>query len=164
MALTYDSIASLTSLSGQSVFTFNSIPSTYTDLVLVVTGTVSSGNSFYLQFNGAAGNAYNLTQTQMNNIGWTASNETNAAQFNVYGGMNSSLPSFYRVQIMSYASTSAFKVCLSEGSIDNNGTGIVNRVVGVWRSTSAITSMTGTTFGGTYGSGTTACLYGIKAA
>jgi len=62
---------------------------------------------------------------------------------------------------MSYAG-STNKTVLSEAANDKNGSGIVNRLVGLWRNTSAITSITGTTFAGTLTG--TATLYGIKAA
>jgi hypothetical protein len=51
---------------------------------------------------------------------------------------------------------------LLTGGTDNNGSGGVTRSVGLWRSTSAITSISlfidGTT---TFSTGTTATLYGI---
>jgi hypothetical protein len=65
------------------------------------------------------------------------------------------------VDIFSYAG-STYKTCLVENSGDENGSGSVDRQVGLWRSTSAITSITIVNAGGAnFQVGTTATLYGI---
>jgi hypothetical protein len=63
--------------------------------------------------------------------------------------------------MFSYAG-STFKSCLVERNADFNGSGQVARQVGLWRSTSAITSISlFDPFGNGYGTGTIATLYGI---
>jgi hypothetical protein len=67
------------------------------------------------------------------------------------------------MDILSYRG-STFKTSLNTATNDKNGSGIVLRNVGLWRSTSAITSITLLdTYGGggQFDVGTTATLYGI---
>jgi hypothetical protein len=69
-----------------------------------------------------------------------------------------------KVSIFNYAG-STNKTFLVENAADQNGSGDFTAVVGLWRSTSAITAVN-LIMGGTaqYKTGTTATLYGIKAA
>ena len=81
--------------------------------------------------------------------------------------MNTSttIPMLATVDIFSYNSTSVTKTFLIANSNDQNGSGEVVRVNGLWNSTSAINSIllfrSGTD---NLGVGLTATLYGIKAA
>jgi hypothetical protein len=61
---------------------------------------------------------------------------------------------------MSYTNTNVYKTVLTAAA--RAGTG-VDRIVGLWRSTSAITSVTLFTPDADMASGTTLSLYGIKA-
>jgi hypothetical protein len=62
--------------------------------------------------------------------------------------------------IFSYAG-STFKTCLNSYSSDNNGSGYAGRLVGLWRSTAAITQVSLLVTGSNFNAGTTATLYGI---
>ena len=59
---------------------------------------------------------------------------------------------------------STYKTALISYSEDTNGAGATGVKVTLWRSTSAITNITFTTSTSTFATGTTATLYGIKAA
>ena len=64
MPATYDKIATYTLPSATSSYTFTSIPSTYTDLVLVVSARMTGGggaSAIQLQFNGDTGSNYSIT-------------------------------------------------------------------------------------------------------
>lgn len=160
---TYEPLATSSSLSGNSSFSFTSISSSYTDLILIVFGSTTTGNSVQLRFNSDTGSNYSLVQMQGNGSTPTTSRETALTGFNVYGGFGTTTATMYRIQIFNYTSTSANKTILSEGAIDKNGSGIVNRVAGSWRNyNTAITSISGELFAGTFNSGSTATLYGIK--
>ena len=76
------------------------------------------------------------------------------------GGAGSGVFGLTAIDIFSYAG-STFKTALSNQNIDNNSTGWVFRSVGLWRSTSAITSLTITNSSNQLAAGTTASLYGI---
>jgi hypothetical protein len=67
------------------------------------------------------------------------------------------------MQVMNYANTSTYKTVLSALANDKNGSGSVDRVVGLWSNTSAINSVS-VVGGANFVSGSTITLYGIKAA
>lgn len=160
MALTYEPIAT-TTLSATSTWSWTSIPSTYTDLIAIVVATSTTGNSFYWRFNSDSGTNYSLTEIEGNGTALSSNRDTSATGINIYTGIGTANPSMFKTHFFSYAGTTN-KTVLSEGSNDKNGSGIVNRLVGLWRNTSAITTISGTTFAGTLTG--TATLYGIKAA
>ena len=89
---------------------------------------------------------------------YTNSNEIPINGINTGG---TTTPHFLLVDVFSYAG-STNKTCLMEISHDRNGSGYVERAVGLWRSTAAITSVTITLNTGNMAIGTTATLYGIK--
>ncbi len=159
MPRTYDPIASQTvSGSTTSTVTFNDIPGTYTDLVLVINSTDSvEGNGRFLRFNGDT--ASNYSRTFVYGTGSAvASGRSSDTGIVLPTSTTRYVDTFH---IMSYASTSVFKTTLNAFAMPSY---LVGRLVGLWRSTSAITSVTVTSGGVTFSSGSTFSLYGIKAA
>ena len=147
--------------SAASTITFNSISSAYTDLRLVIVAITSSAADFYLRFN--ADSATNYSFTRLAGAGSTADSGRgiNGSLIYVdYNGTSSTIPQFYALDIFSYAG-STFKTLLLSSNEDNNGSGGVARLVGLWRSTSAINQITLTGAGANFAAGTTATLYGI---
>jgi hypothetical protein len=61
---------------------------------------------------------------------------------------------------MSYAG-STFKTAIGTANEDDNGSGSVSAIVGLYRSTSAITSITFGTNANSYAAGTIVTIYGI---
>jgi hypothetical protein len=168
MATTYERIAS-TTLTSASTISFTSIPQTYTDLIVVVTGyNATSGNAWVLRFN--SDTASNYSQTSLSSDGSTASSGRNSnLTYGYYGDSinNNSYvtPNTATVNIFSYTNTNVFKSWSSNCNSNQNGNGDANIIVGTWRSTSAITTILLTNDGGgNYQIGTVASLYGIKAA
>lgn len=163
MPATYEPIATTTLSSAAASITFSSISSAYTDLRIVLVGT-STGTSDYniqITFNSDTGTNYSKTGLQGNGTAASSSRATNNNYIYPMEGQGvTTTPSFYTMDIFSYAG-STYKTCLIEQNIDLNGSGRVYRAVGLWRSTSAITSTTWTLSGSTFASGTTATLYGI---
>jgi hypothetical protein len=160
MASTYTPIATYTTPSAQSSYTFTSIPSTYTDLVIVGSVKVgSSGDYLGLQFNGDTGSNYSRTRLSGNGSSASSEREANSVRVNMY---NQSSANFYSniLHIMNYANTTTYKTFLSRNDIADWNT---NAQVGLWRSTSAITSIT-LIGGGNLQADTTFTLYGIEAA
>lgn len=166
MAATYTPIAT-TTLGSAGTITFSSIPGTYTDLKLIFSGTVASANQIYLRFNNDSTTTYSITQLNGNGTSATSGSGTNTNQLVLVGlvGSNASttIPNFVNVDIFNYAG-STFKTSLFSTSNDLNGSGDSAASVGMWRSTSAITSINLSAAGGNFNAGTTATLYGIKAA
>jgi hypothetical protein len=164
MPATYEPIATTTLGSAAAAITFSSISSAYTDLRLVTTGT-STGASDYnveLTFNSDTGANYSDTELRGNGTNITSSRTSGANYINPNSGalgLNQGI-SFFEIDIPSYAG-STNKTVLCSHSADKNGDGAVVRSIGLWRSTSAITSITFTVGGSTWATGTTATLYGI---
>lgn len=164
MAVTYSQIATQTLGSSASTVTFSSISGTYTDLVLISSaqGTVS-GNALTMQFNSDTGTNYSTTILRGN--GTTASSTRQTSVTNMIINNLAELPtaSFgaYITNFMNYSNSTTYKTVLSRA---NNASTGVDAIVGLWRSTSAITSIVIGITGGNIASGSTFSLYGIKAA
>jgi hypothetical protein len=166
MPTTYEPIATQTLGSSASSVTFSSIPSTYTDLRLVMNYLANSGIAgSSLQFNGDTGSNYSQLFLRGNGSSAVSSRFTNNSYLAVgwQGWATTTIPQFNTVDILSYGG-STFKAALAEETNDRNGAGNVTRIAGLWRSTSAITSIVinENAGGGNYAAGSTFTLYGIK--
>ena len=162
---TYEPIATQTLASAASNITFSSIASSWTDLRVVLTGTTVSGSpSPLIQFNSDTGTNYSYTRLTGNGTIAASAASTNTAGIgcSILTGFNSSTPSFASFDIFSYAG-GTYKTVLVTSENDRNGSGSTERIVGLWRSTSAITTVN-LNNPSQFGTGTTATLYGIKAA
>jgi hypothetical protein len=165
MAKTYEPIATNTLGSAASSIVFSSIPNTYTDLRIVFVGTSASNIPGEMRFNSDTAANYSRSYLSSNGATVSASRDLNQNYISIGTSAITSTPMMNTVDIFSYAG-SVYKTCLITCSDDRNGSGTVDREVATWRSTSAISSITltvdlGT---GTFLTGTTATLYGIKAA
>ena len=166
MPATYEKIATTTLGAGAFDFTLNSIPATYTDLRLVIVGKGDGGEIYpegYL--NGVTtGGLYSNTLLQGNGTSATSGRNTGANRLNLGAPQypNNTNFTFITIDLFSYAG-STFKTLLTTVSTDKNGTGGVANIASLFRSTSAITSITITDGGAAVGwaAGTTATLYGI---
>jgi hypothetical protein len=163
MPNTYESIATQTLGSATATVTFSSIPSTYTDLVLVCNfGASSSGQDFTFQFNGDTGTNYSFTRMYGNGTSAISSRETN--QSKIYAdsvGVSTSLQAADIIQVMNYSNTTTYKTALVRVADAAKST---EAVVGLWRSTSAINSISLAMTSGNLLSGSTFSLYGIASA
>jgi hypothetical protein len=160
MPTTYDKIATTTLGSASADITFSSIASNWTDLrvVLVNKGGTSGCR---LQFNSDTGSNYSTTSLIGTGSSAASARATNNDRISLeYWGMNASIPSMYTADIFSYAG-STFKTVLGTAAEDYNGSGSTSVRVGLWRSTSAITTVKLFTVGTAFQSGTTATIYGI---
>jgi hypothetical protein len=175
MANTFELIASSTVGSGgASSINFNSIPSTYTDLCLEVSGRTTnwgySYNNLYLSINGApSGSAYSncilysvgtsagsfsQSGTSQLLIGATPST---AGTANTFSNTFCYIPNYAG---SNYKSTSSDGV--SERNSGTNGDIFLSLIAGLWSSTSAITSLSLTSDSSTFEQYSTAYLYGVK--
>jgi hypothetical protein len=162
--MAYHSISTTTLGSTSSSVTLSSIPSSYTDLFLVITTTTSTLDpSIRLRFNSDASTNYSY----QNVIGYSG-----GAIAQIAGGTNHTRISgqgatdtmnFYTCNVFDYANATTYKTQLSRGVAPGNSSS-VDAHVGVWRSSSAINSMEIYPSFGTFSSGSVFALYGIKAA
>lgn len=164
MAITYEPIATTTLGSAAANITFSSIPSTYTDLRIVLVGTSASNTQdVYVQYNGSS--SYGKTYLSGNGTTVTSGRTTSQTYWVITQNAftSSTVPTMHTVDIFSYAG-STYKTGLSTSSADLNGSGAIDRSVGVWLNTAVITSVLLKPSAGNWNAGTTATLYGIKAA
>lgn len=170
MAATYEPIATTTLGSDQASYTFSSIPATYTDLILIVnmqsTYSGDAGNGARLQFNGDTGSNYSDTNLRGNGSSASSYRQSSVSsiQFGLLpssgGGTPAGTLGVGIAQIMNYANTTTYKTVLGR---TNNSFAFIEASAGLWRSTSAINSIT--YFGdGNIKAGSSLTLYGIKAA
>lgn len=161
MASTYTPIATQTLESATATVTFNSIPSTYTDLVLVCeTSFASNAINSVIRFNSDSSSLYSRTYL----VGLTSSvitgRETNQNSIPFGYIATAGQREISILQIMNYSNSTTFKTVLSR---ENNGQDRTSAVVSLYRNTSAITSIT-LTGSANYVAGSIFSLYGIKAA
>lgn len=162
---TYDCIATTTLSSAQSSVTFSSISGSYTDLVLIVNAKMSANNedALKLEFNSDTGTNYSETNAYTDVTTPGSSRGTNRSVIPFY---NQSTTEWVvtRINIQNYANTTTYKTVL--GRNDNAGKSVF-ATVGLWRSTSAITTIKispAFAAGSNWVSGSTFTLYGITAA
>jgi len=162
---TYVPIATQTLGSAAASITFSSIAASWTDLRLVFVGNSSAANRYLtLTFNADSGTNYSMTYLVGDGTTAASGNRTSDTSLytNNYGGSSITIPQFITADIFSYTG-STYKTVLCTTSSDKNGSGNTDRVAGLWRSTSAITSITMQYLitGSNINAGTTATLWGI---
>jgi hypothetical protein len=160
MPATYEKIATTTLGSAQGTITFSSIPSTYTDLRLVMTFTTTAGELIKAQYNGDTATNYSVTSLYGDGSTAGSFRVTSINYVYVTNGSDTTVPHFATLDIFSYAG-STNKTSLGTQSRDNNGSGTVGQFVHLWGSTSAINSIALFPNSGNFKTGTTATLYGI---
>jgi hypothetical protein len=169
----YDSIATATVGSGGvSSVTFSSIPSTYTHLQ--IRGTVrtnhsggTDGDYLKLRFNSDTG--ANYTSHLLLGNGSSATSAAYTSQNEIWiqrvgaTGLASNIFGVFVCDLLDYANTNKNKVTRNLGGYDANGSGRIDLDSGLWVNTSAVSTITLTSGGGSaleqYSS---FALYGIR--
>lgn len=167
MPTTYTLIRTVTvDSSGASSIEFTSIPQTYTDLKLVVSGRTNYASLFddvVIQFNGLT---TNLSSRWIQGNGAAASGSNNASLIPVFEqGATSTANIFSNTEIYIPNYRSATNKSLSiDNVIETNGTTSYIRVIsGLWSSTAAITSIRyASAYSTTIQQYSSASLYGIS--
>lgn len=159
----YDSIATTTvGTGGASSITFSSIPSTYTHLQIrgIAQATLATG---FIRFNSDSASNYAthyLYGDGASAASGAATNQTISYAFlatasaNIFGGAV--------IDILDYTNTNKYKTMRSLSGGDQNGTGYIELISGLWQSTSAITSITLIPASGNFAQYSSFALYGIK--
>ena len=164
MTATYEKIAT-TTLGSAGTVTFNSIPGTYTDIVLISSAKNSSGSggTYQIVLNSDTGSNYSATYMSGNGSTATSGRFTNNTVAYVSRSASSSGSEFSPgiVHFMNYSNTTTYKTLLNRGNETGDAT---TAFVNLWRSTSAITSINlQQPGGGNFAAGSNFTLYGIKA-
>jgi hypothetical protein len=157
---TYEPIAT-TTLTGGTSYTFSSIPSTYTDLVLVANVAITSGSSnINMDYNGVTSSQYSFVRVRGDGTSALSSQVANLTT-NYIGDISTTF-STNIIQIQNYANTSVYKTTLSRS---NDTTSNVQAWATLWRNTAAINSIKVYPSGlQTFTNGSMLTLYGITAA
>lgn len=165
MPATYDSIATTTLGSAAANITFSSIPSSYTDLRLVMAfRPAAGGTDLRIRFNGSSGTDYRSIMLTGNGTTVSAANIAPDVQLAVTNGGWFTANANYvcELDILSYTSTALPKGMLCKISGDENGAGQQQLSNGYFGTTNAISSITLYISGSAnLAAGTTAALYGI---
>ena len=145
-------------VSGSSTtsITFSSIPSTYTDLVIVANGSESADQYMALRLNSDTGSNYSDTYVQGSGSAATSS-RTTSQTYGRFGSGTVTGQWASIIQIQNYSNATTYKTWLWRSNLD-----YVTAGVSLWRSTAAINAVKLNC--GNFASGTVLTLYGIKAA
>jgi hypothetical protein len=167
---TYDKISTHTLPSDTASYTFTSIPSTYTDLILICSTYTAWTSDEYegvgFRFNGDSANNYSTTY--LTGDGTNAASFRESSQPQITTRINPSYlsntsPSAIIFQVQNYANTTTNKTALIRSNSSREFYEVA-ACVGLWRSTAAINSLFIGNARANLKAGSTFTLYGIKAA
>ena len=152
---------------GAANIDFTSIPSTYTDLVLVTslrqTGTGSPGDYVKIQFNGETATT-NYSGKYLEGNGTSATSGNLAQWGGVATGSSATSNTFSNCQIYipNYAGSIAKSYSVDD-TLENNATSTyMDFFAGLWNNTTAINRVNFVCTSGTFVQYSTAYLYGVK--
>jgi hypothetical protein len=164
MTATYEKIATSTiSGSSTSQVTFSSISGSYTDIVIVFNGgSVSGPVDVTMQLNSDTGSNYSQTNLFGNGSSASSSRLSNRTSINcnLVAYISNNFNSNQIIQLMNYSNATTNKTFLIRS---NNAAIGTDAIVGLWRSTAAITAVKLFVTADNFSSGSTFTLYGIKA-
>lgn len=159
MAKTYTPIAINKLTSPAATVTFSSIPSIYTDLVIVVNANAGSSTQLRLQLNSDTGSNYSTTMIGGDGSSAFTVRVSNEASMNIAGLGTTSGVNI--LNVMNYANSNTYKTVIGRWNMDSTSYGETGIKVGTWRSTAAITSIVLFPTSGNFTTDSTLTLYGI---
>ena len=145
----YESIATVTVGSGGAAnVEFTSIPATYTHLQVRAIGRTTraeTNDALNMQFNADTGSNYSWHRLDGDGASASASAATSQTTIIVdrfsAATATASMFGVFILDILDYANTNKYKTTRNLGGYDLNGSGLITFASGLWRSTSAITSI-----------------------
>jgi hypothetical protein len=158
MPTTYTLLRQYTIHTPATGVTFNNIPSTYTDLKLVTNATHNDGSEtgMYLTINDSTSSFSGIYM--YGNVNPASSGSLGRYVGTVSGAL---YPNTTEITFRNYSSTSYQKQFYVDNATESNSTSYnMNRISGLWASTSAINSIK-IDQSGNFGAGSTFYLYGI---
>jgi hypothetical protein len=167
MANTFELIASSTVGSGGAAsIDFTSIPNTYTDLVLKISGRQGAENAFDITFNGAT-TSYAVKRLQGDGSSATsndAAGTTSAIRVIGIASSGSTANTFgnSEIYIPNYAGSTNKSVSIDGVNEDNATAAYMNLAAGIRSNTAAINQITITPRAGNIAQYSTAYLYGVR--
>lgn len=164
---TYTPIATTTLSSATNLVGFSSIPSTYTDLIIVCNAGVATLQDMYFRINGDGGANYSWTHIYGtgSSTGSTTSTGNAAGMADYYGAPNLTVGSSSQIiQFMNYSNSTAYKSILTRSGRADSG---VDITANLWKSNATINAIEFRIPGNAsinFLTGSTFTLYGITAA
>jgi hypothetical protein len=163
---TYTPIATTTLGSSQATVTFSSFTG-YTDVILVASARgTSTSSQIYATLNSDSGSNYSYTELFGYSGGAISDRASNQTQMRLYGMARSDYTAnifgYVQAHFQNYSNATTFKTVITRGSSDSS-TDVASRVH-LYRSTSALTSISLAPSTGSFAIGSTFTLYGIAAA
>lgn len=164
--LAFDSIQTVTVGATQSTISFTSIPQTYKNLQIRISGGSVGGYAAYIRFNSDSGNNYSTHRISANN-GVNVATGSRASyggyQFGDYAGviLTTNACSNSILDIADYT-LAKNKTIISTSGWSNNSTAYFDYESGAWYSTAAITRIDITMNTQNWNTNTVAALYGMK--
>lgn len=166
---TYEPIATTTLGSATATITFSSISGSYTDLIIAgglrLDNDGSGAQNAIIRFNSDSGSNYSYTYLLGDGSSAASGRGTNGTELFVstVGNDDTNRYSAEIWQINNYSNTTTYKTALFKHMVNYGNQ--VQAIVGLWRSTSAITAISVTASGSkNWAAGSTLTLYGITAA
>jgi trimeric autotransporter adhesin len=161
----YESISTITvGAGGQSTISFTSIPSTYKHLQIRWISQNSSA-AYYVQsrFNNDTTSSYATHRLVGNGATVSASGTFNESEIsNTPQSATASIFGVGVMDILDYTNVNKFKTTRTLGGWDENGSGRIELVSGLWRNTAAINRIDFLAFAGNFTQYSSFALYGIK--
>ena len=159
---TYEPLATVTASGVSTFIVMSSIPSTYTDLVLVGIFPKVGAGSTRLTVNNDTSSLYSQVVLYGNPSTAASGTERNQSRFYLmdYLSASTSQPNMSITHLMNYSNTTTFKSFLERSGVQGSGNSLN---VGLYRSKNAINRID-ISDGSNFSAGTRFTLYGIKAA
>ena len=162
-ANTYVALDKVT-VSGSSTTTiqFLNISQAYTDLHIVINyGSTTAGNYQSRTYNADSSSLYSYTQLYGNGTNAYSGRASNTTViYDVVNTLPTTLASMVTIDVLNYSNTTTYKTSITR---DSNSASTAAAIVGLYRSTNAITRIDFGLTGGAFLAGSTFSLYGIKA-
>ena len=170
MPNTYTLISSNVLSSSAASVTFSAIPSTYTDLVLRLstrTDLADTSVNIYTRFNGDTATNYSTTRVANYAGGVDSARSTSQVRFNQAPwseGTNLTSNTFANSEmyIPSYTASQNKPLSVFDAVENNAASAYVIATASLWLNTAAITSIEMLPYSGTFVSGSSFYIYGIK--
>lgn len=160
---TYEPIATASGTGSNKTISFTSIPSTYTDIVAVLTFQTTSADYIYLRVNNLSTSIYSFTQLFGNGSTAGSARVSNQTESTFEATVASPNVCNAIINFMNYSNTTTNKSWILR---TNDSTATVRGIAGLIRTTSAIDRIDFSVLGASpnFTTATTITLYGIKAA
>ena len=154
--LTYDLISRTTLSSAAASVSLSSFPSTYADLIVIVSASQGGFDNTGLRFNDDTGSNYSKRLLYGDGSSALSVRDSNSTSMRIMiadTGVSSAV-----WHIMDYSNSTTYKTGICRSNIASQQ---VRAGVGLWRNTNAITKLTFVPETGNWASGSTFSLFGI---